>query len=647
MTALRDDQGRPLRVGSKIGQGGEGAVHRLQDDPGIAVKIYNKPMVRDRAIKIAHLSTLTDPQLDRFIARPRGLVRDVKGQPRGLLLPMVDQSADIHNLYTPASRRNHFPTATWQFLVHVAGNVARAFAAVHRAGLVIGDVNPGSILVLRDGTVRLIDVDSFQVPGPDGQPLCCTVWDPMFLPPELKGAPLDHVPRTPDHDCFGLAVTLFQLLMLGRHPFAGRYLGPGDMPVDQAVAEERFAYGSRRLLLQMEPPPHTVGLEILPPEVSASFEGAFAPRALRLPRPTAARWALELEGLKSSLVPCQQNAVHQYWASLRDCPWCRLERGAGVSLFAAGPPSMVSRTGIEQDYKRLCDLFDSIRLPGPPQRPKPKGGIAAAPEAVAARGMSPVGWVMQALGVVFVALGLAMQANGGLMLMVLGVVLFAGAVGARAARRRPWVAAHENAKFAFAQAVVEFDSATSYPAARAARDKATRARHSWDHMPAWRSQRLQQLEAGKRAAQLHRHLESHLIERADIRGIGPSRLATLSAYGIDTAWDVDVSRVQSVPQFGPVLAQRLAEWRRGVERTFVFRPHEPISAEAIAELDRQMVQQRRQLLEALREAVEAMRTAAGTEPAIAARAAQRLSHAQAALGQATADVAAATRRRRI
>jgi DNA-binding helix-hairpin-helix protein with protein kinase domain len=644
MTALLDDQGRPLRIGAKIGQGGEGAVYRLRDDPGIAVKIYSRPMAQNRAIKIANLSALADPQLDRFIARPRGLVRDVKGKPKGLLLPMVDQGADIHNLYTPASRRNHFPTATWQFLAHVAGNVARAFSVVHQAGLVIGDVNPGSILVLKDGTVRLIDVDSFQVPGPAGQSLLCTVWDPMFLPPELKGAPLDQVPRTPDHDCFGLAVTLFQLLMLGRHPFAGRYLGPGDMPVDQAVAEERFAYGSRRLQLQMEPPPHTVGLEILPGGVSASFEEAFAARTLRLPRPTAVRWAQELEGLRSSLVPCKQNAVHQYWASLRDCPWCRLERAAGVTLFASHPPSMASRTGIEQDYKRLCDLFDSMRLPGPPQRPKPMGSVNADPEAVAARRTPPAGWALHALGGVFVAMGLAMLAQGGLVLMALGVALFVGATDTRAARRRPWVVAHKNATSAFDQAVLEFNRATSYPTARAARDKAMRARHSWDQLPAWRKQQLQQLEAGKRAAQLRRHLESHLIERAEIKGVGPSRLATLSAYGIDTAWDVDVSRVQSVPQFGPVLAQRLADWRRGVERKFVFRPQAPIPAEAIAELDRQMIQQRRQIVKALSEATTAMRTAIGTEPAAAAEAARRLSHAQAVLGQATADVTAATGR---
>jgi DNA-binding helix-hairpin-helix protein with protein kinase domain len=29
---------------------------------------------------------------------------------------------------------------------------------------------------------------------------------------------------------------------MGRHPFAGRYLGLGEMPIERAIAECRFAY---------------------------------------------------------------------------------------------------------------------------------------------------------------------------------------------------------------------------------------------------------------------------------------------------------------------------------------------------------------------------------------------------------------------
>ncbi len=45
---------------------------------------------------------------------------------------------------------------------------------------------------------------------------------------------------------FGLAVLLFQLLFLGRHPFSGVFGGRGEMTVVRAVSECRFAYAGRR-----------------------------------------------------------------------------------------------------------------------------------------------------------------------------------------------------------------------------------------------------------------------------------------------------------------------------------------------------------------------------------------------------------------
>jgi DNA-binding helix-hairpin-helix protein with protein kinase domain len=209
LSRLLDEQGRPLRLGHKLGEGGEGAVYRLAGHSSKAIKVYASPLTVERAQKIKILTQFSQTDINRFTAWPSGLVLDEKGRARGLLLPVVEHGKDIHHLYTPSSRRKHFPTANWRFLVHVSRNVARAFGAVHALGLVIGDVNPGSILVLGDGTVRLIDVDSFQVPVPGGRPLLCTVAVDLFLPPELHQAPLNSVVRTPDHDAFGLASQFF------------------------------------------------------------------------------------------------------------------------------------------------------------------------------------------------------------------------------------------------------------------------------------------------------------------------------------------------------------------------------------------------------------------------------------------------------
>ena len=286
----------------------------------------------------------------------------------------------------PGSRRLTFPSATWKFLVHVGLNMSRAFAAVHKHGLVVGDVNASSVFVLADGTVRLIDVDSFQVPEPGSAPLLCTVAVPMFLAPELHGAELSRTIRSADHDCFGLAVMLFQLLMLGRHPYSGRFLGSGDMPLERAVAEDRFAYSEHSDRFQMAKPPNAVGLEVVSAELSSMFEAAFAPRARRGARPTAAQWIDALGRLQASLVQCGKSSSHQYLKDLRDCPWCRFEQAVGLVLFGTAPAAAAAPRSPQNDqlaaeYKRLSSLLAGL---SPPQVPPPtaiRAPLAVDPQA--------------------------------------------------------------------------------------------------------------------------------------------------------------------------------------------------------------------------------------------------------------------------
>jgi DNA-binding helix-hairpin-helix protein with protein kinase domain len=62
------------------------------------------------------------------------------------------------------------------------------------------------------------------------------------------------VTRTPNHDNFGLAVLIFQLLCMGRHPFAGRFLGTGDPPsIPEAIARSRYAYSRDRQRTMLAP----------------------------------------------------------------------------------------------------------------------------------------------------------------------------------------------------------------------------------------------------------------------------------------------------------------------------------------------------------------------------------------------------------
>lgn len=118
----------------------------------------------------------------------------------------------------------------------------------------------------------------------------------------------------------------------------------------------------------------------------------------------------------------------------------------------------------------------------------------------------------------------------------------------------------------------------------------------------------------------------------------------LSAYGVDTAEDVEIQRVQQVPQFGPVLANRLVEWRREREHAFVYDPSRPPPREAVIRLEKEIEDTQRRLVDDLRKALRALQKARVSEPAAAATAAQRLSAAKLVLLKAEADVLAATGR---
>jgi hypothetical protein len=247
-----------------------------------------------------------------------------------------------HHLYNPTSRKLEFPKTTYPMLVRTAANVARAFANVHASGCIVGDVNHSGVLVSNDATVTLIDCDSFQF-SYHGRLYYCGVGVPEFTAPELQGKSLARIHRTANHDNFGLAVLIFYILMMGRHPFAGRYLGTANPPLESAIAEFRFAYSARRNETRMDPPPNVATLSDLPLVLRNAFEHAFGPSGASGQRPTATEWACILDRAEGEVVSCLSSPVHHYFQSARSCPLCRMESAyPGFQAFAPTLPVRVA-----------------------------------------------------------------------------------------------------------------------------------------------------------------------------------------------------------------------------------------------------------------------------------------------------------------
>lgn len=585
MTALRSGKGEIFHLGPEVGRGGEGTVYSIQGKPALAAKIYKTELAKERHAKIAAM-TAAKWQTSPFVAFPIDTLFNTAGLFCGFSMLKVGGHKAVHELYSPTSRKSAFPNATYPFLVRCVVNIARAMAGVHATGCVIGDINHSGILVSDTATVTLIDADSFQVKQ-GGDLFPCKVGVQEFTPPELQGKPLDKVLRTENHDAFGLAVLLFYTLFMGRHPYAGRYTGVSDMPMDRAIKEFRFAYSSRRSALQMEPPPSVPVLADLPLRIADAFELSFGPAGSSSARPTAKDWVALLSEAEDDLVRCTANDHHHHFRQAAACPWCRMEKAnAGFRAFVPLVPTLASFAPIN-----LTQLINAVRSVPDPGVPPPLRGLIPAPT-----GVVPSAEVRQlrtlrvrrlSTAIVCGAAGLASSAFPSfgsvgqfLGLGACGVALLAVLAGKSS--RKTFDKALTEAERVWKENENRFSASASNQLFIRVRDDAQLLISQIQKLPAEEHKRIGDLASKVQQAQMQRFLESHSIEAAKIKGLGTARKLTLRSYGIETAFDVDSSRIERIYGFGPAKALALVAWRRSIESKFRFDPKRGVDPRDIA-----------------------------------------------------------------
>jgi DNA-binding helix-hairpin-helix protein with protein kinase domain len=582
-----DGQGKQVRLGKRLNKGGEGAVYDLPDSANNLAKIYLKPPTVDRVNKIKAMPTIRSKALLELAAWPIDLLRDRNsGNPIGFIMPNFPNRKDIHHLYGPKSRLQAFPGADWRFLVRAAANSARAFAVVHDAGHAIGDVNHGSVLVARDATVKLVDCDSFQVSS-QGRQYLCDVGVETFTPPELQGVSFRGIVRTPNHDNFGLSVMIFHLLFMGRHPFAGRFLGAGDMPIARAIKECRFPYSVNLKAMQMEPPPGTPPLLFVGADVAQMFERAFSQAAINNTRPTARAWADAMHTLEKNTKRCGTNAGHWHPGHLLECPWCRMEAQGANPLFPFVVPFAPGSSGPMLDLEALWRQLNGLPALGP----APMIPVAQASPSQAARKLGkPENFANSAALVAGFGTFAAASAMFPPLFFIWAVIgTFVYNIVKNAFAKTEEVGAFRktmnNAESNFKRAESDWHSRAGEQAFEDAKRKFVGLKNEMAQIPAKRIRALDQLKQSQRKLQLDRFLDRFELEDANIDGIGPGRKRTLESYGIETAEDIVSNRIYAVPGFGPKMIERLMRWRRSIETKFVFDPAKAIDPRDIAKVE--------------------------------------------------------------
>ena len=338
--------GAEIRLGKKLGGRGEGEVFAVVESVAggkrlLAAKIF-KPDKRD-GLRQRKVELLCEKDADGALAFsdnfawPIAPVYEVTGGSKqfcGYLMQRVKNGKELSMLFDPAKRDK-----SWKYYITVAENIATCFYEIHKLNVVIGDVNPGNILVQAGGAIKLIDLDSISVFDDDGTLLPCTVGQPPYMAPELH---VDITAMSKHSDNFALAVIIYELLMEGVHPFyCDEFPDLGECIAKKQVP--LFESAGVTLTFSKWAP----SLSSLPGGLVELFRQAFV-GGLSDPskRPGSYLWFQALDVLRKSLVACGHNRAHEYWSGAGYCPWCELETKASGGRRLA--PARASAIGSKE-----------------------------------------------------------------------------------------------------------------------------------------------------------------------------------------------------------------------------------------------------------------------------------------------------------
>jgi len=568
MPTYYDSQNQPHQLLERIGSGGEGTVYQCEDF-NLVAKIYHEPITDEKAEKLLWMAANKNERLLKVAAWVVDVLRDApEGKTIGFLTPNV-KAKEIHELYSLKSRRVYFPEATWHFLVHTAANVARAFYNLHQNAHIMGDVNHGNCVVMRDGTVKLIDCDSYSVKT-DKLRYRCDVGVATHLAPELQNVNLRAVERENKHDNFGLAVIIFQLLFLGRHPFAGNYLGGEDKSLEDCIREQRFAYGANAAVKNVRQPSGTLPLSAVSPRIAEMFERAF----LTENRPEPREWIEALEDLSLNLQQCALHPGHLYFKELDNCPWCEIEAQTGLMLF----PFITS--GAHLDGEKPFNIFTVENLIASfgiennlPAKPPPAVAVLPppSPEIVEARRARRrmTFFIIPAhlFGLILLmwTFGVGAAFYFGFLSMIISIAFLNSSN--KSARQPLEESLIENQRKLDAaekkQAKPDMPQIISDDLIKIRKKVA-----DYQTVQLKSVSEIKQLEADTTRRELYKFLHSKSIADAQIFGVSEKERKNLTAVGVKTAAEIDENRLRYFYKIGDETIPKLLEWRGLLELEF-------------------------------------------------------------------------------
>lgn len=228
-----------------LASGGEANVYVVPQYPSVVVKLYHQRVLdkhaealRQKIEVMASNARFAAFKGDDALSWPRFAVYDAQGRWCGYAMRKVG-GVRMNVLAHAKAYVEHFPNLDRVQLLDYLIGLLTTVERLHAKGVLIGDYNLANFLCdPASRKVVLIDCDSWQVAA-EGRLYRCNVAAPDMLAPELHGKPLDAIDRTLESELFSIAIVIFKVLMLGRHPYD---VVGGAGPVEN-IRKGYFPYG--------------------------------------------------------------------------------------------------------------------------------------------------------------------------------------------------------------------------------------------------------------------------------------------------------------------------------------------------------------------------------------------------------------------
>lgn len=198
---------------SELGKGGMGVVFRARDrelDEEVALKVLKQPG-DDRSPQVDRLRQ--EIKLARAITHPNVVRAFDFGEVSGARFLTME--------YVPGTTLREVIDARGGLAImpalQIAKQVCRGLAAVHKAGIVHGDLKPQNVMVMGNGVAKLMDFGVARMRSRQEQGGVSVAGTPLYMSPEqAKGADLDE-----RSDIYSAGVLMYEMFT-GQPPFRGK-----------------------------------------------------------------------------------------------------------------------------------------------------------------------------------------------------------------------------------------------------------------------------------------------------------------------------------------------------------------------------------------------------------------------------------------